>query len=61
MKRLITALFAAVMLVPFTGCIHVEHDHDHEPEDAATTTTTRTVTTGVTTPEATTVEHSTVY
>jgi len=48
------------MLVPFTGCIHVEHDH--EPEDAATTTTTRTVTTGVTTPAAaTTVEHSTVY
>jgi hypothetical protein len=60
MKRLITAVFAAVMLVPFTGCIHVEHDH--EPEDAATTTTTRTVTTGVTAPaEATTVEHSTVY
>jgi hypothetical protein len=57
MKRTILAVIATGLLIPLTGCIHVERDD--EPEAVSTTTTHRTIST--TAPTTATVERTTVY
>jgi len=58
MKRTILAVIATGLLIPLTGCIHVERDED-EHEAVSTTTTHRTIST--TAPTTATVERTTVY